>query len=331
MDRIWLKTDGDKLRALRESSDLDPVELARAVTLTSAHIRQLEQGGDSLFYSQAIKLQVGRRLLRRLGSDLDETVARHAADVDAALDVSHAPQPQPAIAPEPSLPPAADRASRQRPDLLKAAVHWFPAAAATAAVALVVGVLFQVLQPAIDHETVSATAPTPAAMVTAPVVTDLVVPAPVPVPMAASGPANAPASSNPGAKQAAQAAAPASTNKDANEPAVTAVSARSIPNCTRVPRDTVALQPPSSAKPGNYVYLVASTETTLCVVDGSSRVTTLHLMPGDARSVYGPAPWRLHSPALAQLDVYFQGHRMNSAIGSATHVVFTEHTGSAFH
>ncbi|NBS48176.1 MAG: XRE family transcriptional regulator, partial [Betaproteobacteria bacterium] len=142
MDRIWLKTDGDKLKALRESSGIDPVELARAVTLTPAHIRQLEDGGDSLFYSQAIKLQVGRRLLRRLGSDLDavadvNTMAAAVAPAEVSSQPAVTVEPRPAAAPEPIRPVVSDRAQRHSPGLLKPLLQWFPAAAAAAAVAVV--------------------------------------------------------------------------------------------------------------------------------------------------------------------------------------------------
>ena len=335
MDRIWLKTDGDKLKALRESSGIDPVELARAVTLTPAHIRQLEDGGDSLFYSQAIKLQVGRRLLRRLGSDLDAVADEDTvADVNtmaaavAPAEVSSQPavtvEPRPAAAPEPIPPVVSDRAQRQSPGLLKPLLQWFPAAAAAAAVAVVGGVLFQVLKPAASPEVARVKERVPARAAE---------PVPTPVTTAqADGPAAA--SSQEPSKPATPAATavnpPTTKEAPANAMAATATPRTStLPNCTRLSGDTVALQPPSSTKPGNYVHLVATQETTLCVVDGTSRVTTLHLKPGDARSIYGSAPWRLHSPSLAQLDVYFQGHRMNGAIGSATHVVFTEHSNSA--
>lgn len=342
MDRIWLKTDGDKLKALRESSGIDPVELARAVTLTPAHIRQLEDGGDSMFYSQAIKLQVGRRLLRRLGSDLDAIETEEPASAAMALDMpaekgmepavaqaTVAEPPQPAATPWPaeaSIADHADRAGHRLSDWLKPLMQWFPAAAATAAVAMVGGVLFQVLKPAASPEVVSVNMPAPARKAE---------PAPTPMmtaqaaeQVAAPTPSGPQAPSTPEASAVTKAAAPTSPDTAVQPSAAAAAHTSALPNCTRLPNETVALQPPSSTKPANYVHLVATQETTLCVVDGTSRVTTLHLKPGDARSIYGSAPWRLHSPALAQLEVYFQGHRMNGAIGSANHVVFTEHSNS---
>lgn len=350
MQRIWLQSDGEKLRTLRESTGLNPVELARSVTLTPAHIRQLEEGGDSMFYSPAIKLNVGRRLLKKLGSDLDDIaiaapepevqVCAPSAAVPPPIRIEPAPQ---AVAERVSQAPSGDRPRPPPPDapavdtplsvdrLQTAAVRhplarWFPAVAAVAAVAMVAVVLYQLVRPwptpvrpAPQMARVQAL---PAAEPTAP-------------PPQANDTPNA---SEPPAKVSALASTPTPTPTVAlsPEPANPSVQASTpvreaatATHCATPPTDAVALQPPTSTKPANYVHLVATQETVLCVVDGASRATKVHLKPGDARSIYGAAPWRIHSPMLAAVDVYFQGHRMTGAIGTATNVVFTEHAVNA--
>lgn len=65
-ERIWRAEDGLKLRALRESCGWDVWALSRTCALSASQIRQLEDGGESLFYTAAIKAHAGRHALARL-------------------------------------------------------------------------------------------------------------------------------------------------------------------------------------------------------------------------------------------------------------------------
>ncbi len=56
------------LKSLRLSAGLEPAELGALVNLSAGQIRQLEDGGDSLFYSPQIKAQAMRRVTRHLES-----------------------------------------------------------------------------------------------------------------------------------------------------------------------------------------------------------------------------------------------------------------------
>jgi predicted transcriptional regulator len=66
MNELWTDEDALLLKQLREAIGLDPMGLALQNALSQAQIQQLENGGHTSFYSQAIKAQTGRRLLQKL-------------------------------------------------------------------------------------------------------------------------------------------------------------------------------------------------------------------------------------------------------------------------
>lgn len=64
--RTWTDEDAARLKALRLALGWDVAALARRCALSVTQVRQLEDGGDGSFYSEAIKAAVGRRVLERL-------------------------------------------------------------------------------------------------------------------------------------------------------------------------------------------------------------------------------------------------------------------------
>ena len=80
-------------------------------------------------------------------------------------------------------------------------------------------------------------------------------------------------------------------------------------------RDNSKTQTPSQPlKPGNYVYLEAQTDTELCVLDSQNQKTMLQLKAGTTRSVYGSAPFLVHSQDLQALKLFFQGRRVQETL-----------------
>jgi transcriptional regulator with XRE-family HTH domain len=59
----WTDADADRLKNARESAGSDLHTVARNNSLSSAQLLELEQGGDSYFYSASIKYNVGKKLL----------------------------------------------------------------------------------------------------------------------------------------------------------------------------------------------------------------------------------------------------------------------------
>ena len=68
-NQVWLPEDAALLKELREAAQIDISALARDYSLSKTQIKQLEEGGDSSFYSPAIKLAAGRKLLMHFGVD----------------------------------------------------------------------------------------------------------------------------------------------------------------------------------------------------------------------------------------------------------------------
>lgn len=61
LNEAWNADDAKRLRQLREEVGWSLPDLARRACLSVAQVMQLEQGGDSHFYTAAIKQLAGRR------------------------------------------------------------------------------------------------------------------------------------------------------------------------------------------------------------------------------------------------------------------------------
>jgi transcriptional regulator with XRE-family HTH domain len=59
----WTDADANKLRDARENAGFDLFTFARKNSLSNAQLLELEQGGESYFYSASIKYSVGKKLL----------------------------------------------------------------------------------------------------------------------------------------------------------------------------------------------------------------------------------------------------------------------------
>jgi transcriptional regulator with XRE-family HTH domain len=70
--QVWLPKDAEQLKELREAAQTDISILARMYSLSITQIKQLEDGGESSFYSPAIKYATGRKLLMHFGVDITE-------------------------------------------------------------------------------------------------------------------------------------------------------------------------------------------------------------------------------------------------------------------
>jgi DNA-binding XRE family transcriptional regulator len=68
--QVWLPVDGALLKKLREDAEVEITTLARQHSLSKNQVKQLEEGGDSSFYTPSIKLATGRKLLMHFGADV---------------------------------------------------------------------------------------------------------------------------------------------------------------------------------------------------------------------------------------------------------------------
>ena len=83
--QVWLPDDGALLKKLREEAGVEITTLARLHSLSSSQVKQLENGEDSSFYTPAIKLATGRKLLIHFGADVNP--------VEQEPEQNHDPEP----------------------------------------------------------------------------------------------------------------------------------------------------------------------------------------------------------------------------------------------
>jgi len=70
--QCWLPEHADQLKRLRLAAGVEITSLAKKHSISSSQVRQLEESGDSTFYSPQIKYTVGRKLIRSLGEEITE-------------------------------------------------------------------------------------------------------------------------------------------------------------------------------------------------------------------------------------------------------------------
>jgi len=69
---VWHRVHADQLKRLRLAAGIEVITLAKKHSISSSQVRQLEESGDSAFYSPEIKYIVGRKLIRSLGEEITE-------------------------------------------------------------------------------------------------------------------------------------------------------------------------------------------------------------------------------------------------------------------
>jgi hypothetical protein len=259
--KVWGPENAALLKSLRLNAGIDIATLARRNIVSTLQVRQLEEGGDSSFYSPEIKFSLGQKLLKFLGHDLklaeftvlasspSEKAAEHLV-IDTLAAQAHDKLP---------LPLANKTTARVWPLFLSVAVVVIGA--------VWVGAVWMDAGKAVS-------APSEVAVQSPP---NLKPEAPIPEAVAAVIAQPAPQ-------------AECSWNNAEEE-----------------------LQPDSPQKAGDYVHVVALQATTVCVMDGQKKVASLNLQMGDAKSIYGPSPFKVYSADLKAVKVYFQGQQIKLA------------------
>lgn len=74
MTEPWTQDEALLLQQLRQGAGLDTSRFAIESAISHAQLLQLENGGDSLFYSAAIKAHLGRQLIAKLQKRLDSAI-----------------------------------------------------------------------------------------------------------------------------------------------------------------------------------------------------------------------------------------------------------------
>lgn len=297
---IWTPENGALLQQLRLNAKVDIGTLAQKNIVSRSQIKQLEDGGDSSFYSPEIKYQIGKKVLASLGHRLAPAMAPQQV-------VPSAPAPQPQVVEQPDLAAlkslAVAQATATTPQ--QGDVGSNKVTMGLLLIAGFCGLAWFLLQSGTLNEPKAPsqqvlTAPNVPQTVTAP-------PAPEPVsvaPVAANTVNNAEATTTPPATPAAPEAPKAEVK------VAMASATDDAKNCLWKDAE-VELQAPSPKKAAEYVYIVAGKDSFVCVMDGNERVARLTMKKGEDRSVYGNPPFKVQSADLAQLKIYFQGQGLN--------------------
>ena len=299
-----VRDDAAHLKSLRLAADLDHAQLALMVNLSAAQVRQLEEDGDSLFYSPQIKAQSLRRVIRTLenASQEPQTVASieppaprsSASVIDDIIRLSEKNLKSQVVLSD------VRRPGGSWPKLLGT---W-----GLAALLLVLG-LWQYNRhnsQALYEEWVEPI--TGKVLPAPPTATTEEVPAVVPEVIAAAPAPTQAVVVAPSAKETT-AKETTSTEKAAvkNPAAASTASAADCANITTAPVTVTSVSP---NKPGSYVYLVANKATTVCVDDGKNKRNLVTLTPGAGRSIHGSPPWTIAAADLKSVQVYFQGAKV---------------------
>ena len=289
MDDDTLSNDATALKSLREAAGLDIAQLASLANLSPGQVRQLEQGGDSNFYSPQIKSQSMRRVLRLLqNQNRTEEAAAHAT-------LEQVPKPVNVIddiirLSEKNLKNTIDTSLVRRPGnpykalltvgsglvVVFGLLHWQSNQSEPQKI------FAEWVEPfSAQPAEVSRDTPEKAAPVTAQVESPPVPPALAPAPVVSQ----------------AQPVAVASKDQAQND-------------CKLFQDEPTPAAPVSINKTGNYVYLLASKDVQVCVDDGKRVRSVVSLKAGEGKTVRGSSPWVIGAADIASVQVYFQGAKV---------------------
>jgi len=293
-DTTWLAEDGRLLKDLRIAAGWDTHDFSRSASISVAQLRQLEDGGNELFYSQSIKFQLGRKLLKKLGADIVRTPEAAVAETPSLFGFS--PLPVNGQTLEESL---AAAAPAPHPPHIPAASVWpkrWVMALGTLGILAVAGVFGSQLLTRPKEEAKGSVAPTTAALqeaspvASAAPVTEVVTPVPIPV----------------------VSTDPTSPTPSPVEPTVVAAAPADQPSnaCQWNAEPSNSFMPRGMDKPSTYVHFVANADANICIQDRNQKVTQVNLKAGEKITVRGSAPWRIQTQQWADVAVFFQGYRM---------------------
>lgn len=289
--------DAQTLKNLRTEAGLDIAQLAAMANLSPGQVRQLEEGGDSNFYSPQIKAQSMRRVLRML---LNQPSSAETQEV-----LEHIPKSGNVID---NIIRLSEKNQHTTLDTSLARRSGNPLKL-TLGLGVLLALVFVVLNWQ-DHqdkpkkilaEWVQPLATSPDVKPTEPLesappegvksVTDNVLPVVVATPPPAP---------------VAEAVAP----PPAKTAPVAITAKEHVSDCKQLTSEPAVVAPVSINKAGTYVYLLASKDMQVCVDDGKRVSSVVNLKAGEGKSIHGASPWVIGATDMAALQVYFQGAKV---------------------
>lgn len=297
----WLAADGVRLKHLRIDAGLDPATLARKISISPTMLKQLEDGGDSAFYSKAIKFQTGKKLLKLFGEDVSNPEPVSNAVEVAELSVEEKEQIA-KTASEIIRVSEMNIASPQRNPILDDLLEvWRLNRSLVIMFSLGVVMLIAVYN---KHTSFSESTTAQAAQKKQTVDVQL------------SAETLGTASSSAVVTKEASVAeeiVSSQTNIKAKTPPAdltsTQLSTTPSSHC-KWSNNIAATTSPSPTKAGNYVFFISTKDVDLCVMDKSAVANEFTLKAGAQRNVAGVPPFRIYSKDLKDIKVFYQGYRV---------------------
>ena len=275
---VWLPEHGALLKKLREDAGVEITTLARTHSLSTSHIKQLEEGGDSAFYTASIKLATGRKLLMHFGADVEtiattqEVTASHTGEVAEVVSRTDVKE----IAPDRNFDVLQSKSSlRNLRLLLSGAALLFLGFAFSNVYLSKKDVDLKVLQST-DNQTPSTLSKLSTLSKTSSTLAQVE------------------------SKPVEVLAAPISS-------AVAQTVQDESPQC-KWSEDSPNLSGHQPNKIGDYVHLVARVEGAICVKDATGKVQVLSLKTSQSQTVRGRQPFQIYSLNLAQFQIFYQGN-----------------------
>jgi len=297
---------GELLREWRTSQHWEVAALAIKSNLSVAQIMELEAGGCAHFYTPAIKENAARKVARLLGGD-PAVVIRPVND-SLTLDEPVLVQSVTPLYRQKSVPARSSSVFLRQPGLVATLILML------IAVVYASGWLHQKWQEGGSQQFWREAS-------------SVALPNPVESTTAGSGFQASALLSVAAPVVEAQEAGAAPKNAQAAVATLVAEPAQSISVAAGLCRQTepgTVLVPNRPSKSGDMVHIVAQKEGAVCVVDATGASTVLTLKAQEARSVYGPPPWRVHFESPEQVQLYFQGVRLRLPTTQVTTLALQE-------
>jgi transcriptional regulator with XRE-family HTH domain len=268
-NQVWLPVDGALLKKLREDAGVEITTLARLHSLSSSQVKQLENGGDSSFYTPAIKLATGRKLLMHFGADVNP--------IEQAPEQYH---------PQELKPPAEEVNTEQVKTVSLRHINSFSRPQIVGVLLVLICLVYWSFfksAPVGEKEMLTTSKPVSIALPTESINAET-------KPIASTLPT------------------PAEIRKE------------SSPECIWG-NDPVPVFGNQPTKSGDYVHVIANSDSSLCVKDATGKVQVLHLKNSQSLTIRGRQPFELFSSNLNEIKLFYQGNLLrlpNSNIKNIT-------------
>ena len=308
----WLPQHAAQLQRLRCAAGLDVIVLAKKHLISPRQLEQLENGGDSSFYSAQIKFNIGRKLVQSLGENLV------TPDPDDGIVTTHA-APAFRSAPTPDLPGVKTTSYQIAPGTPfqpQRTPRWLW----MALLALLILTPMVFLLPSSNPPRVDVRAPvnqsaTPLDLVPSPILespngtqqSEAMTPA---VPALNPGPL-ATLTHPPGAHQS-QTTPPTVAEK--STPVAT-------PSACHWGMPALDLTPGNDDRRTHYIHLVGLQAVTLCWRDAQRQSETVQLQPGEALTLTGQPPFSISSANPDRFSLYYKGQRVRWPEAGTAHFI----------